>query len=272
MSSQPFVLTNTAYGPMIVSRMDWLGIENGQIGVGVQLLSTGVYDPHEGNVTCGLLTERRIAAGPGVVAIDVGANIGVRTIQWAKHMHGWGEVRAFEPQVPLFYALCGNIVFNNCFTNAKAECVVIGKEYGSILVPVPDYTKSCNFGGLEFRDRGGPGGWYREYIGQNYEDMGQRASPVMKIDGFCLERLDLLKVDVEGMELDVLDGATETVDRLHPIIVAEFAKAGKDKLRTWLEAAGYAVAGFGPNLLAIHESDPVSHMLAVLPTEYRCEG
>ena len=38
---------------------------------------------------------------------------------------------------------------------------------------------------------------------------------------YFLERLDFIKIDVEGMELDVLRGATKTLNRLRPIIVFE---------------------------------------------------
>ncbi len=269
MSKQAFVLVSTAYGPMIVNRMDFLNAGDGLVGVSVQLLATGKYDHHEGSAIVALLMERRSAFGDGVLVLDIGANIGVRTIQWAKLMTGWGEVRAFEPQLPLFNALCGNIALNNCF-NAKADCLAIGSDYGSISVPVPDYTKPGNFGGLELRDRGKPGGWYREYIGQTYDEMGYALAPMVKIDGMSLERLDLMKIDVEGMELEVLEGTAETIDRLHPIIVAEAIKVDKLELREWLEQRSYTVVPLGLNLLGIHADDPVHSFVSVAPPNAGC--
>ena len=43
-----------------------------------------------------------------------GANIGVHTVEWARHMYGWGNVIAIEAQERLYYSLCGNISLNNC--------------------------------------------------------------------------------------------------------------------------------------------------------------
>jgi FkbM family methyltransferase len=82
------------------------------------------------------------------MAIDCGANIGVHTVEWARFMHGWGEVLAFEAQERIYYALAGNISINNCF-NVRAFWAAVGHQNGSIQVPKPDYLIPASYGSLE---------------------------------------------------------------------------------------------------------------------------
>lgn len=111
-----FILASTDHGTMIVNRFDQhiVGPEAGY-GAGFQLLQRASYDPEEINLVLALLDLRRKYYGDGVVAVDCGANLGVHTVEWAKHMTDWGVVLAFEAQERIYYALAGNITINNCF-------------------------------------------------------------------------------------------------------------------------------------------------------------
>jgi hypothetical protein len=57
----------------------------------------------------------------------------------------------------------------------------------------------------------------------------------------ALERLDLLKLDVEGMEAEALDGARETIERCKPILFVETIKSDKDAITAALRNEGYVV-------------------------------
>ena len=106
----PFVLVSSGHGAMIANVNDYrpaTPTEPGIFGVGSQLFRNSVYDPDEVALTLHLLSLRLQHFGPGVVALDCGANIGVHTIEWARHMTGWDEVTAFEAQERVYYALCG---------------------------------------------------------------------------------------------------------------------------------------------------------------------
>ena len=111
---------------MLVNRHDYRLVGDSGYGVGFQLLNTQSFDQDEVDLLKSLLLSRRSNFGPGVVAIDCGANIGVHTIEWAKTMYGWGEVIAVEAQERVFYALAGNITVNNCF-NARAIWAAVGE-------------------------------------------------------------------------------------------------------------------------------------------------
>ncbi len=246
-----FVLASSNHGMMIVNRLDYRMVDGERgYGVGYQLLETASFDAEEVTLAVNLLMTRRRLYGDGVVAIDCGANIGVHTIEWATHMTGWGSVVSIEAQERIYYALAGNIAINNCF-NAIAVHAAVSSESGLLSIPTPNYLVPSSFGSLELRQRSG-----NEFIGQAI-DYTQNMSTIRKlaIDDFKLPRLDLIKLDVEGMELEALEGAKETIRRTHPIMLIERIKADATELVQWLSAQGYEMIDAGINMLVIHASD-----------------
>lgn len=259
-----YVLAATNHGTMIVNRNDQADVgPDAAFGVGFQLLSRSAFDPEEVGMAVHALGMRRQHFGPGVVAIDAGANVGVHTVEWARNMYGWGRVIAFEAQEYVFYALAGNIALNNCW-NASARWSALGEREGTIDVPEPDYQRPGSFGSLELRQREGT-----EYIGQpvSYAAEDCTRTPMVTIDAQALPRLDFLKIDVEGMEIEVLRGALATLRRCKPIVLAEAIKSNQQELTDLLRGVGYTtVARVGFNLLAFHGDDP-SRQAFVLPGE-----
>ena len=67
----------------------------------------------------------------------------------------------------------------------------------------------------------------------------------------------MIKIDVEGMEIEVLEGAVETIRTAKPIILIETIKSNIDKINCFLSDLGYVTTPAGINILAIHKSDPV---------------
>lgn len=247
-----FVLAASEHGTMIVNRFDYRMVDERRgIGVGYQILENAAYDASEVDAALALLALRRQYFGDGVMAIDCGANIGVHTIEWAKRMSGWGQVMAIEAQERVFYALAGNIAINNCF-NARALHAAVAAIPGTMRIPTPDYLKPASFGSLELRPRHGV-----EFIGQPIDYSGELATeiPTITIDSLALTRIDLIKIGVEGMELEALEGGKAAIARCHPILIVETVKIDKTKLRGALEQLGYRVFEIGMNMLAMHESD-----------------
>lgn len=258
-----FVLAASNHGTMIVNRFDYRMSEPGRgIGVGFQLLEAGAYDPVEVELALQLIEARRRFHGPGVVAIDGGANIGVHAVEWATAMTGWGSVIAIEAQERLYYALAGNIAINNCF-NAIAMHAVVSSAPGVARVPTPDYLAPASFGSLEIKPRADT-----EFIGQaiDYSEAGTVAVQQISLDALALPRVDLIKLDVEGMEVEALEGARGLLESSKPIVLVESIKAGADKLRAFLDERGYRVVDAGMNLLAIHRSDPTINELQIPET------
>jgi len=254
----PFVLAATNHGTFIVNRNDFRMVdENRGYGVGYQLLNTSSFDQEEVSFVMALLSLRRKHFGDGVVGLDCGANVGVHTVEWAKHMHQWGKVIAFEAQEKVYYALAGNIAINNCL-NASAHFAAVGSENKEIKIPVPDYLVPASFGSLELKQHK-----KNEFIGQNidYSDAAMSAVQQKTIDSFNFPRVDLIKIDVEGMEVDVLQGAVETIKRCKPIMTIEIIKTDKAQVEAFLMQHGYQIYPMGINILAIHQTDPsLSHI------------
>lgn len=234
-----FVLVATDHGSMIVNTRDYESVEDGQIGVSVELFNYSQYDGAQLELLCKILELRREVHGDGVSVIDGGANIGAYTLEFARLMHGWGSVLAIEPQDRICYALCGNVALNNLF-NARVLMAAIGPRSGMAHIPIIDYTVPRNFGGVEV-DRSGNG------------------QPVQQIaiDDLKMKRLDLLKLDIEGMEIEALEGAKGALNLYHPVLCIEHIKIGFAPLVKYLNALGYKVQMTGMNVLAIHQDDPV---------------
>ena len=76
-------------------------------------------------------------------------------------------------------------------------------------------------------------------------------------------RLDLIKIDVEGMELEVLAGAKGTLGGFLPIIIIERLKAPQDEITEVLASYGYEWFALGLNFLAVHPSDPTRQAINV---------
>jgi FkbM family methyltransferase len=158
----------------------------------------------------------------------------------------------------VFYALAGNIALNNCF-NVRAILAAVTRQAGVMRIPQPDPLAPASFGSLELRGRAAT-----EFIGQAvaYGEDHLVTVPALAIDDLKLQRLDLLKLDVEGMELEALAGAARTIAAARPLILAEHFKTGRQPLAEALERLGYVTHDLGLDLLAAHADDPCAQNLA----------
>jgi FkbM family methyltransferase len=133
----------------------------------------------------------------------MGSNVGAHTLHLARLVGKAGAVYAFEPQRVIFQLLCANVALNELF-NVRTYHGALGRERGTIRVPPLDYSAEDNFGGLSLRTSG-PG-----------EDV-----PLWKMDGIAFPKFQMLKIDVEGMEAEVLSGARETIVKYRPVLYVE---------------------------------------------------
>jgi FkbM family methyltransferase len=140
---------------------------------------------------------------PGDTAVDVGANIGTHGVFFARTVGSEGTVRAIEPQRIAYQLLCANASLN-ALLNLRCHHAAAGAVAGQTVVPVLDPTAEQNFGALA--------------AGQF--DEGEPV-PVMTIDSLSLAKCRLIKIDVEGSEATVLDGARETIETHRPALLVE---------------------------------------------------
>ncbi len=122
------------------------------------------------------------------------------------------------------------------------------------MMPQPDYLAPASFGSLELRKSNNI-----EFIGQlsDYSERNLRPVRAITVDSLRLPRIDLLKIDIEGMEMEALAGATQSIANCKLVLLIETIKTGATTLCEWLAARDYKVFHVGINALAVHVSDPV---------------
>src|SRR5579872_247824 len=151
---------------------------------------------------------------PGDCVIEVGSNIGAHTVGLAKAAGPSGRVYAFEPQRPCYALLNAQIALNE-LTNVFSFCQGVGKARSQMWLPPVNYNARGNFGGVSLLNEPGQGSEPTEVITLD-EQLGQAP---------CT----LLKIDVEGMEEDVVRGALDLIRKRHPLLYLENDRVEKSR-------------------------------------------
>jgi FkbM family methyltransferase len=204
-----YQLARCRHGLLVCNRND--------VFIGRSLLHYGEYSQGEVDFLTGWLKN-------GDVVVEAGANIGAITVPLAQSVAPGGGVLAYEPQRLAHQILCANLALNglsNVFTRQAAAGAVAG-ETG-----VPDLRPEAvmNYGGVSLGNSPTPG-WL--------------PVPVETIDDYALGRCALIKVDVEGMERAVLQGAARTIATLRPLLYVENGeREHSPELLATIRAFGY---------------------------------
>ena len=153
----------------------------------------------------------------GAFVLDIGSNIGNHTLYWANERNA-RKVYAFEPYPYSYKILEKNVKINNLEDRVKIFPFGISdvETKGSVIGFCP-----TNIGGTGFEnDKNG--------------DFDFKPLDSLNIQ----EKIDLIKIDVEGAELNVLNGGMETIKKNLPIIIIE-TFSNKDKIEEMLFPLGY---------------------------------
>ena len=197
------------YGKIIYNTMDQY--------VGKSLELYGEYSESEARIF-------EFFVKPGDTVVEIGANIGSHTVHLAQLVGDNGAVWAFEPQRLVFQLLAGNMAING-LTNVFCQQQCVSDKPGIIPVPVLDVDDIVNWGGLSLE----------------HSQTGEPV-PAITLDSLDLPRCDFMKIDVEGMEQNVLQGARNTIAKFRPVIYMEADRPQKkDKLLSYTKSLGYRI-------------------------------
>lgn len=158
--------------------------------------------------------------------IDVGANIGTHSVYFSKKCSK-GNVFAIEPQLYISEILNTNLLMNGCFNVVpiRAACGSEKTELRMLNIN-PFEGKKVNYG---------------EFKVNSHDDKGLYTDCIT-LDSFVKLNVPfhLIKLDVEGLEVDVLKGAEQLINTFKPMLYIEFNnKAGNDELLEKVVELGY---------------------------------
>ena len=182
------------------------------------------------------------------VVVDIGANLGSYIVPLAKQ-HPHLQFEAFETQRIVYYQLCAN-TFLNRLSNVYAHNVGLSNEQRITSYVLPNYAEETNIGAfsIDFDTR------LKDYEVKS-EGVAERMI-IISLDSMQYEKVRLIKIDVEGHELQVLHGAEHTLreNNYPPIIFEAWTWKFPEKRKTLfehLQSLGYEITEIGQNNLAI---------------------
>lgn len=228
------IVMPTVYGDVILNRNDtWQTIP---------LMNTGQSFSH---ADIAFFCDVAKMLGEGTVFMDVGSNVGFYSLALGRTLKPLnGEVIAIEGQRIIAYMLMGSVALNS-MENVKVHNWVLGKEPGQMFIPQYDYNKRGSFGSIEFKTTA------TDVEQERQPDNPKEVVPMFSLDSLNLDRLDIIKIDAEGMEQDILDGGINTFKKFKPIVWIEWLKSDYWKLVEYFANLGYNVYEHGTDMFCI---------------------
>lgn len=143
----------------------------------------------------------------GNVVIDAGAFLGETAIWFADAVGKKGKVFCFEPSLVTFSGLDKNIAINQLQNTIYTVKKGLWSENKRLKFVTQSYSSSCN------------------------EQEGNTEIEVITLDSFIvenrLEKVDIIKMDIEGAEMKALEGAVETIRKFKPVLaICAYHKPG----------------------------------------------
>ena len=153
-------------------------------GLALSISHYGTYEELESKIM-----EEKIEMGN--IVVDVGANIGLHTLNMARIVGNTGQVFAFEPDPSNFEILKKNVKINN-YKNIILEQKAVGDKHGRITLYQSDHP-----------------GKHRIFP-QTEQAKGQVQVELTNLDNYfdsdMIDKINFIKIDVEGLEFSVLKG------------------------------------------------------------------
>jgi len=171
----------------------------------------------------------------GDTVLDVGTNYGSTILQFAKIITENGRAYGFEPD-PVNFAICVKNLGLNNFHHISVENIGLGREEGELtLVVNTESNRGMNRVGVPV----GGQEWHKVEMCRLDKWVQQNE----------IDKIDLIKIDVEGFEMEVLSGAARVLQMFSPDLFIELDDdnlrqqgANAKELVEFLETSGYRIA------------------------------
>ncbi len=179
-------------------------------GIDFSIFLQGVFEPETYHTYKKLIQ-------PGFTILDIGANIGAHTIHFSKLTGENGKVIAFEPTDYAFKKLCKNASLNSEFSSnlTLIQALLIDEINDNIPESIPSRWPLSSVDSSNA---------HPIHLGV-FESLTHAKK--LRLDDWYLElqkpKVNLIKIDVDGFEIDVLKGAKHLLNEQKPILVMEFA-------------------------------------------------
>jgi FkbM family methyltransferase len=219
--------------------MIWPGNELSRV-----LFLTGNFEPNE-------LTWMSQTLAEGMTMIDIGAHMGMYTLTASKLVGESGVVVAVEPSTREFQRLNFHVTLNE-LRNVRCLQLAASSAFGEATLKIASEWNSGH-------------NTFGEFFNPEVETIREERVLTQTLDAVVsaqnLERVDLIKIDVEGHEMQVLAGAVETLTRFRPSLLIEVFEETLRRQGASVEAVLEFLTGHG---YVLHEFSDVDGSLVPL--------
>ena len=252
------IIQTAGFNNIAETREGWMIYNKNDSYIGKSLELYGEYSYKEKLLLKQLLNH-------GDTIIELGANIGALTIPISKIIGSRGKLFALEPVRLIFQMLCGNLAINSC---SNTYCYNVGAANQTIQKSCLniDYNSKSNYGSVDIK---------------NIPKGTSEIINIIRLDDLLykeLEKLKLIKIDIEGMELEAIKGANQIINTFRPIIYIENDR--KDKSKQLIETIAalnyklywhlvplFSIHNFAKNQINIFKEEGSVNMLCI-PQEH----
>ena len=182
-------ICESLYGNMIFPRNDMV--------VGRSLPLYGEWSEGENIVMSQLVNN-------GDSVIDIGANIGTTAISLSRSVGESGKVFAFEPQQIISQCLSANVLLNN-IKNIEVYTLAVSSKSGWVYLDTDELSTKGRYGSVSVADKG-------------------HLVKSINLNEFKIKECSFIKIDVEGHEWEVIQGAESFLNSHKPVVYFEAKK------------------------------------------------
>jgi len=199
--------------------------------IGYCIKEYGEWEPH-------LMNQLKHYIKPGMTVVDIGANIGFHTLLMAKLVGPSGKVHGFEPCGAIHKVLMYNCIINQ-FYNTKLYQLGCGdvSETRYINNQWNESEIFTNYGCIYLLS---------DKNQENRESFISNKTPVevRKLDDFDF-KIDVIKIDAEGMEEQIIKGMKNKIEQYKPIILVEVHNTELETMQKLFEELNYSLDYIG---------------------------